>query len=287
MMKERLFFMRVEWRGFEVRFLVAVFLFLCMCSNVFAVEKYSVRKGDTLMKIALRHNISYERLCALNGRKKGWSMIKPGERIIVSEDLGSAVCDGTAPASGLSKTFQNIGDFPSFGELPRGVKLSDAALAVVDVKRQKMFVRAGGAVFSYVVSTAKAGVGAMAHSGKTPPGWHRVHSRFGADAMPGQLFSSRSAVGGVVRSGEQWRSPVGDEVLTRILWLEGMESGVNKDPKGNCDSFLRYIYIHGTNQEHLLGTPASHGCIRMGNYDVIELFNLVAPYKNFYVYIKE
>ena len=78
----------------------------------------------------------------------------------------------------------------------------------------------------------------------------------------------------------------GDELLSRIFWLEGLDRRLNKDPKGNYDSYLRFIYIHGTNQEALLGTPASHGCIRMGNRDIVELFDFVKSCDNFYVYIR-
>lgn len=171
--------------------------------------------------------------------------------------------------------------------MPAGVKLESAdAIAVVLVAEQRMVVRVGGKEFSYRVSTAKAGEGSKAGSGKTPLGWHKVKSRFGSRAKVGQLFVSRKAVKGAVRTEKDWRFGNGDEVLSRIFWLEGLELGLNKDPKGNYDSYLRYIYIHGTNQEELLGKPASHGCIRMGNRDVVELFDRVSPCKNFYVFIK-
>lgn len=170
---------------------------------------------------------------------------------------------------------------------PAGVKIESAdAVAVVLVAEQRMVVRVGGKEFSYRVSTAKAGEGSKAGSGKTPLGWHKVRSRFGSRAKVGQLFVSRKAVKGAVRTEKDWRFGNGDEVLSRIFWLEGLELGLNKDPKGNYDSYLRYIYIHGTNQEELLGKPASHGCIRMGNRDVVELYDRVSQCKNFYVFIK-
>ena len=170
--------------------------------------------------------------------------------------------------------------------LPGGRKVTARdALAVVVVAEQRMVVSAGGATYSFKVSTGVAGVGSEANSGKTPKGWHKVNSRFGAKAATGQLFVSRRPVEGKVRSGKELLSANGEEVLSRIFWLEGLEPGVNKDPKGNYDSYLRHIYIHGTNQEQLLGKPASHGCIRMGNADVVRLFDIVRPCKNFYVYI--
>ena len=171
--------------------------------------------------------------------------------------------------------------------MPVGYKLAASdAIAVVFVSEQRMIVRVNGKDSTYRVSTAKAGVGSKAGSGKTPLGWHKVKARYGSKANVGQLFDARKMVKGVVRTEKEWCGGSGDEVLSRIFWLEGLEPGLNKDPKGNYDSYLRYIYIHGTNQEELLGTPASHGCIRMGNCDVVELFDLVEPCKNFYVYIK-
>ena len=172
--------------------------------------------------------------------------------------------------------------------LPGGGKVTRRdALAVVIVPQQRMVVSACGQTRSFRVSTGTAGVGSEANSGKTPPGWHKVRSRFGGKAAKGQLFVSRKMVEGAVRSGGELRSATGDEVLSRIFWLEGLEAGVNKDPKGNFDSYLRHIYIHGTNQEQLLGKPASHGCIRMGNDDIVGLFDLVRPCTNFYVYISK
>ena len=151
--------------------------------------------------------------------------------------------------------------------------------ARVDVARQSLVVlRDGAIVKSYRVSTARAGIGSAAGSGRTPPGRHRISRLFGHTAEPGQVFVSRRAVKGHVIPSSDWRSGgEKDYVLTRILWLEGLEPGVNKGP--GIDSHDRYIYIHGTNQEQLLGTPASHGCIRMANDDVIELFNLVKRHR--------
>lgn len=196
--------------------------------------------------------------------------------------------------SGLVALFSSADQVPGIGYfekhrvLPSGAKVKDSdALAVVDIENQKMHVALDGKVYSYVISSARAGEGSLSGSGKTPTGWHKVHSRYGKGAKVGQLFKSRKPVKGVVRTEKEWTSGNGDEVLTRIFWLEGLEPKVNKDPKGNYDSFLRYIYIHGTNQEQLLGQKASHGCIRMGNKDVASLFGIVQNTKNFYVYIKK
>src|SRR4029079_7697570 len=117
-----------------------------------------------------------------------------------------------------------------------------------------------------MVSTAAAGIGGEENSGKTPPGWHVVKRKIGEGAPPGAVFESLEP------SGARWRGeePDADLILTRILTLDGLEPGVNAGP--GCDSLERYIYLHGTNQEGRLGAAASHGCVRLANHDVIDLF---------------
>ena len=141
---------------------------------------------------------------------------------------------------------------------------------VVDVERQRLSLLEGGAETTiYPVSTAAAGIGGEDGSYRTPPGWHRIHARIGAGAPPGTVFESR------VPTGEVWTgAPRADDlILTRILTLEGLEEGVNRG--AGHDSLARYIYIHGTNHEDTLGRPGSHGCMRMDNGDVIDLFERV------------
>jgi UDP-N-acetylmuramate--alanine ligase len=140
-------------------------------------------------------------------------------------------------------------------------------LALVDVERQVLtWFEPGASPLEYRVSTAAAGIGGEDGSGRTPPGWHRVRAKIGAESAPGTVFRSREA------SGELWRGEAVDEdlILTRILTLDGLEPGVNAGP--GCDSLERYIYLHGTNQEDRLGTAASHGCVRLANADIAELF---------------
>ena len=162
---------------------------------------------------------------------------------------------------------------------------SDAPLARVDVARQVLTVTCGGRVVrAYRVSTAAAGVSAAAGSGGTSPGRHRIARLFGHTAAPGQVFVSRRAVKGQILPPAAWRAGGGrDYVLTRILWLEGLEPGVNRG--AGIDSRARYIYIHGTNQEQLLGTPVSHGCIRMANADVISFFDYAKRHRDLVVEI--
>lgn len=141
-------------------------------------------------------------------------------------------------------------------------------LFVVDVERQTATLIEGErTIASWPVSTARNGVGGEENSFKTPPGWHRIGRKIGAGACAGAIFSSREA------TGETWRGETceKDLILTRILTLDGLESGVNRGQ--GCDSLERYIYIHGTNQEDLIGRPASHGCVRLTNSDVSALFD--------------
>jgi len=121
----------------------------------------------------------------------------------------------------------------------------------------------------FPVSTSKFGVGNMTGSFKTPPGIHHIIEKIGAGAPEGRIFKDRQD------TGIDWTSDMTGEnlILTRILRLEGLEPDINKGP--GLDSYERYIYIHGTNKEELIGTPMSHGCICMKNKDITELFDTV------------
>ncbi|HYM82395.1 MAG TPA: L,D-transpeptidase family protein, partial [Candidatus Limnocylindria bacterium] len=151
-----------------------------------------------------------------------------------------------------------------FSELP-------ARLVLVDVEGQRLFLLRGDQVVAdYPVSTAAAGIGGTHGSLRTPPGWHRIHERIGAGQPLGAVFQSREPTG-TVWHGEPWEE---DLILTRVLTLEGLEPGVNQGE--GVDSLARYIYIHGTNHERSLGHPASHGCVRVSNAHMAELFEQVA-----------
>ena len=141
---------------------------------------------------------------------------------------------------------------------------------VVDVRRQRLGLLENGALAAeYPVSTASAGLGGQDGSLRTPPGWHRIHARFGEGEPSGRVFESRVATDG------EWRLEARQEdlILGRILTLEGLEPGVNRGP--GVDSLERYIYLHGTNHPGLLGSPASHGCVRLSCPDVLDLFGRV------------
>jgi UDP-N-acetylmuramate--alanine ligase len=140
-------------------------------------------------------------------------------------------------------------------------------LLVVDVERQRVvWLENGAAKAVWPVSTAAAGIGGAEGSYRTPTGWHRVHRRIGEGAEQGSVFVSREP------TGETWRGEPRDDdlILTRILTLDGLEEGVNRGP--GHDSLERYIYLHGTNHEPLLGRPVSHGCVRLSNADICCLF---------------
>ena len=125
----------------------------------------------------------------------------------------------------------------------------------------------------FPVSTALNGAGETEGSFCTPRGQHRIAQKIGAGAPLFAVFKARVATGEIwtpeLDAGESGR----DWILSRILWLEGIEAGKNQG--GRVDSHDRYIYIHGSNAEDKIGTPASHGCIRMRNTDLVALFDLV------------
>jgi UDP-N-acetylmuramate-alanine ligase len=151
-------------------------------------------------------------------------------------------------------------------------------LLVVDAERQvATLIEAEEAVASWPVSTARAGIGGEAGSFRTPPGWHRIRERIGQDAVLGTVFVSREP------TGETWSGEQRDDdlILTRVLTLDGVEDGVNRGP--GCDSLERYIYLHGTNQEELLGRAVSHGCVRLSNSGIVALFERVR--EGDYVYV--
>lgn len=150
-------------------------------------------------------------------------------------------------------------------------EFSAAHLLVVDVSTQTLsWFERGKLRRQYPVSTSKYGIGSEAGSNKTPLGMHYVRRKIGAGARSGAIFRGRVDTG---RRADIEHRPVatGDDFVTsRILWLQGLDKGKNRG--AGMDSWSRYIYIHGTNEEGLIGQPASHGCIRMRNADVIELF---------------
>ena len=140
----------------------------------------------------------------------------------------------------------------------------------VSVARQEMEVAdaAGNVLRRYPISTSRFGLGTEPGSLRTPLGRFRVAEKFGDSAALGAVFKSRQPTGenGLGASDD-------DLVLTRVLWLTG-------DEAHNANTYERYIYIHGTNHEDAVGRPASHGCVRMKNADVAELYEFITPGTN-------
>ncbi|MFJ9989733.1 L,D-transpeptidase family protein [Pseudomonas putida] len=123
------------------------------------------------------------------------------------------------------------------------------------------------------VSTARLGAGELKGSGCTPRGLHQVRAKIGAGLPQGAVLRSRRWTGEVWSPALHAQSPGRDWILTRILWLSGCEPGVNR--QGRVDTFSRYIYLHGTPDSEPLGVPLSHGCVRLRNRELLDLFERV------------
>lgn len=146
----------------------------------------------------------------------------------------------------------------------------------ISIGRQRLELLEGAEVVAeYPVSTSRYGAGEEEGSEKTPRGRHRVAEKIGGDAPSRAVFVGRRPTGEICTTDLLAREPERDWILSRILWLEGLEEGRNRG--GRVDSHGRYIYIHGTPEEDAIGRPASHGCVRMKNEDVVELFDRVEP----------
>jgi lipoprotein-anchoring transpeptidase ErfK/SrfK len=138
-----------------------------------------------------------------------------------------------------------------------------------------LFDDQGKLVRSYSVSTSKNGAGEQCDSDCTPRGKHIIRAKIGAGQPLNAVFVGRRPTGEVYTSELGRRYPERDWILTRILWLSGCEPGFNR--LRQVDTMRRLVYIHGTSDEQCIGEPVSHGCIRMRNRDVVELFDQVAP----------
>jgi lipoprotein-anchoring transpeptidase ErfK/SrfK len=140
-------------------------------------------------------------------------------------------------------------------------------------QRLELLDDAGKLLHRYAVSSSGTGVGEMYGSFCTPRGKHVVRARIGAGQPVNTVFVSRRPTGEIYTPELGVQFPERDWILTRILWLSGCEVGFNR--MGLCDTMRRYIYIHGTPDSVPMGIPDSHGCIRMRNADLVELFDLV------------
>ena len=149
---------------------------------------------------------------------------------------------------------------------------------VVSVARQELDLLddTGGLIRRYRVSTAKAGVGEVPGSFCTPRGRHLIRAKIGAGCPENAVLVRRRPTGEIWSPALDAAFPGRDWILTRILWLSGCEVGRNR--LGACDTMRRYIYIHGSPDRAEMGKPGSHGCIRMHNADLLDLFERVPVY---------
>ena len=146
---------------------------------------------------------------------------------------------------------------------------------VVSISQQTLTVlnTQGESISQFLISTAANGAGCQKNSGCTPLGQHIIRAKIGDNAPLNAVFVGRRVTGEICTPEVMEQYPELDWMLTRILWLSGKEPGVNR--LGDVDTMQRYIYIHGTPDNVKLGVPASHGCVRMRNTDVVKLFDMI------------
>lgn len=156
-----------------------------------------------------------------------------------------------------------------FGLLP-----GDKALIVNPARQELYLVQNHKIQKRYAISTSAKGLGGGEGTGQTPIGTHKISEKIGGSAPVGAVFKHREFAGNEVVGADYLANQNEPKMLTRILWLSGLEPGINAGE--GVDTHERNIYIHGTNQEQRIGTPASGGCIRMKNNEVTELYDLVS-----------
>lgn len=150
----------------------------------------------------------------------------------------------------------------------------DAKHIQINIIKQTLILWNGNTkIYTYSISTAKNGPGQCQGSGCTPLGKHRIRLAIGHGCPVNTVFVARRPTGEIYTAELAAKFPKRDWILTRILWLSGIESGHNRG--GQVDTLRRYIYIHGTPDIESMGEPRSHGCVRMHNIDLLDLFERV------------
>lgn len=145
---------------------------------------------------------------------------------------------------------------------------------LVDIPTQKLYHLLNAKVLKcYLISTGKKGVGEKRGSEKTPRGWHVIRAKIGEGYQENTVFVGRRPTGEIYSEELGALYPERDWILSRILWLSGLE--LYKNRLKDCDTMQRYIYIHGCPDSKIMGFPDSNGCIRMRNKDIIELFDKI------------
>jgi L,D-transpeptidase YbiS len=157
--------------------------------------------------------------------------------------------------------------------LPYSIAMPEPLITISLPAQTLRLTDATGAATSYSVSTSKYGPGERQGSHKTPRGRHRIRAKIGAGRPIGTVFVGRRPTGEIYSEVLARAHPERDWILTRILWLSGLEPGFNR--YGDVDTMRRFIYIHGMPDTEACGTPGSIGCIRMRNDDIVELFDRV------------
>ena len=154
------------------------------------------------------------------------------------------------------------------------ISKSFAELLFISIKEQKMYhVKNNKVINEFIISSSAYGTGNKAGSNKTPLGLHQVKKKYGEDTPINGRMIGRVFYGQIATIYKDSTKSKTDDITSRILWLEGLEVGKNKGE--GIDSYKRHIYIHGTSEEGRLGIPASHGCIRMKNKEVIDLYKII------------
>ncbi|MDB4126533.1 L,D-transpeptidase [Flavobacteriales bacterium] len=144
----------------------------------------------------------------------------------------------------------------------------------VSIKNQKLYyIEQDSIIKEYIISSSAFGIGSASGSNKTPIGLHGIKEKYGEKTPINGKMTGRVFHGHISTIYTDQTKSKTDDVTSRVLWLEGLEKGKNRGE--GIDSFKRYIYIHGTSEEGRLGKPVSHGCIRMKNKEVIDLYKLV------------
>lgn len=149
---------------------------------------------------------------------------------------------------------------------------------IINIEKQTLSVyQQEMEICRYDISTAKNGIGSQQNSGCTPLGAHIIAEKIGGNQPINAVFVGRIPIGEIYSAALSVQYPERDWILSRILWLAGLEEGCNKgsNEQGGCDTYQRYIYIHGTPDNEPMNIPLSHGCVRMRNQDIIELFEQV------------
>ena len=208
------------------------------------------------------------------------------QRLIITDDKydllesSSKLATSTLEINALLKTWLSLvnrdapDDAYSLGILEKGIQLNDESNNVNQFRQKVKQLKNHQVNKSYLISTALKGIGQNKNSYQTPIGTHYIRAKIGKGLPALSIFEARRPTGRILNKEDSESHPNQDWILSRILWLSGKELGVNR--LGSVDTMQRFIYIHGTPDESQLGKPFSHGCIRMANDDVIELFDLVS-----------